>query len=74
MRISGKVVLEAMGSGVWIIVAGDGKKYLPVNMPEQLKIEGEEVRIVAKRSPQESLFMIGMPIEITSFYTLPKFG
>jgi len=74
MRISGKVIFEAMGTGSWMIEDHSGKKYLPINMPEQLKIEGEEVRIVAKPSDQDSLLMIGTPIEITSFHTLPKFS
>ena len=73
MRISGKVIFEGMGTGSWMIQDHSGKKYLPINMPDQLKVEGEEVRIVARRSSQDSLMMMGTPIEITSFHTLPKF-
>ncbi len=73
MRISGKIRFQDLGTGVWVIEDQSGKIFLPINMPEQLKIEGEEVRITARRSAADSLYMTGTPIEITSFHTLPKF-
>ena len=74
MKISGIVGFDDLGTGVWIIVDRAGNKYIPVNMPNQLKIVGEEVSVLARPSDQESAFMSGTLIEITSFHTLPKFG
>ncbi len=73
MRISGTVGYDDLGTGAWVIEDERGIKYLPINMPNQLKIVGEEVSVTAKVSDEESAFMSGTVIEITSFHTLPKF-
>ncbi|MCB0689611.1 MAG: hypothetical protein KDC53_23890 [Saprospiraceae bacterium] len=72
-KIQGKVIYENLSGGFWGIKGTDGKEYLPVNMPEQLKVEGANVEITAEESDQESIFMWGQAIKIVAFHTIPKF-
>ena len=72
MKIKGKVIFEDLGMGFWGIVGDDGREWLPVNMPNQLKVKGAVVEISAVESDMESIAMWGTPIEIISFHTLPK--
>lgn len=70
-RIKGKVVFQALGTGFWGIIDGQGREWRPVNMPEQLKHEGAEVNITARELKSDvSLFMWGTPIRIFSFRTI----
>ncbi len=73
MTIKGTVVFENLEMGFWGIVDDKGGKWLPVNMPEQLKVPGARVRIRARRSDMESMHMWGTAIEIVSFHTVPLF-
>ena len=66
-------VFENLEMGFWGIVDDEGRKWLPVNMPEQLKVPGARVRIRARPSDMESLQMWGTAIEIVSFHTVPLF-
>jgi len=70
MRIKGKVVYQNLEMGFWGIVASNGKKYRPVNMPEQLKTEGAEVSLIVKEVDEMSFIMWGTPVRIVSFHTL----
>lgn len=69
-QITGKVVFEHIGPGVWGIVDKKGKEWRPVNMPEQLKHEGREVTVVAKEVDDMSIFMWGTAVKIISFETI----
>ncbi len=65
LTIKGKVVFQDLGPGFWGIASNDGKKYRPVNMPENLKENGKVVLLKAKKVSEEpSIFMWGIPIEI----------
>lgn len=72
MKIKGKVIYQDLGVGFWGIIGDDGSEWLPVNMPNQLKVKGAEVEIQAIESDQESMAMWGSPIKILSFHTLPR--
>ena len=71
MTIQGKVVFKNIGPGCWGIVDDKGGEWRPVNMPEQLKYQGAEVRAKARQIPEEfSIFMWGTAVQISSFETL----
>jgi hypothetical protein len=69
-KISGKASFQNIEMGFWGIVSSNGKKYRPINMPEQLKIDGAEVHCVAREVEYDiDIFMWGSPVEIVSFET-----
>ena len=69
-NINGKVTYIQLGTGFWAIIGNDGKEWRPVNMPEQLKVEGKEVNVKAKEIEEEmSIFMWGTPVKIIRFNT-----
>ena len=71
MKIKGKIVYQNLGMGFWGIVGNDGREWLPINMPEQLKTSGAEVQVVAKKVEEDmSMHMWGEAIRIISFQTL----
>ena len=41
-KIKGKVVFQNLSGGFWGVVDQSGNEWRPVNMPEQLKLEGKE--------------------------------
>lgn len=45
MKVKGKVIYLPLEGGAYGIEADNGKKYLPVNMPNQLKKDGAEVNV-----------------------------
>ena len=70
-KITGKVVYQNLGVGFWGIVDKSGNEYRPINMPEQLKYKGAEVRVTIKEIEEEmSMFMWGTPVKIVSFRTM----
>ncbi len=73
MKIRGTVVFEPLEGGFWGIVDQSGQHWLPVNMPEQLKVRGAEVEVTALESDAMSIFNWGTPVEIRAFHTLPRF-
>ena len=71
MHITGKSRFIGLEGGFWAIEGDDGKKYTPINMPEQLKTEGARVRIRGQiLEGAASLSMYGEAIRIISFETL----
>ena len=71
MKITGIVRYIDLEGGFWGIEGKDGKKYLPVNMPEQLKTDGAEIEISAGQiKDMMSIAMWGEAIKIKSFHTL----
>lgn len=71
MKIKGKVVYQNLEMGFWGIEDHKGNQWRPVKMPEQLKHEGKEVEIKARKVNEDaSLFMWGTPIEIIAFETM----
>lgn len=70
MEIKGTVKYIDLEIGFWGIETADGEKFIPVNMPEQLKNQGREVEITAELSPDlGGLHMWGTYIKILSFET-----
>lgn len=69
-EIKGRVVYNDLEGGFWGIIDEDGKKYVPVNMPEQLKIENKWSTIVlTEKSFDAGIQMWGTYVEIISFET-----
>ena len=69
-KIKGKVVYQNLESGFWGIVDGEGNQWRPIEMPEQLKVEGKEVSLLIQEADEAaSLFMWGTPVKILSFST-----
>lgn len=73
MKIKGTVVRVNLEGGFWGIVDDAGKQWLPINMPEQLKVDGASVEVTAQEVDVMSMFSWGTTIEIRSFHTLPRF-
>lgn len=71
MTIKGTVVYQNLGMGFWGIEDAKGGQWRPVQMPEQLKYEGKQVEVTARKVKEDaSIFMWGTPIEIVSFETM----
>lgn len=70
MEISGKATFQNIEMGFWGIITSDGQKYRPINMPEQLKINGAKVNCIVRAVDYDmDIFMWGNPVEIISFET-----
>ncbi|WP_421948026.1 hypothetical protein [Phaeodactylibacter xiamenensis] len=71
IRIKGTIKHVKLEGGFWGIVADDGREYRPVQMPEQLKHDGESVEVTLKPEEEEmSIHMWGQPVKVVSFHTL----
>lgn len=70
MKIKGKVTYLSLEGGAYGIIDQGGKKYLPVNMPNQLKKDGAEVICSVRPADVASIVMWGEPVYILSFETL----
>lgn len=65
MKITGTVKYQNIEMGFWGIIGHDGKKYLPINLPEHLKQEGKEVFLTVKKVKDGvSMMMWGTMVEI----------
>lgn len=64
-KISGKVVFENIGTGIWGVVDNDGNEWRPVDMPEEMKKEGIIVDLTVEDAEEDvSIFMWGKPVKI----------
>ncbi len=71
IKVTGKVIYQELGMGFWGIEGEDGNNWLPINMPEQLKMKGETVSVTVKKlEGGVSVAMWGTPVKITSFTTI----
>ncbi len=70
MKIKGTVKYQELEGGFWSIIGDDGKEYAPIQMPEQLKLEGAKVNVLASEFDGMTMNMWGTPIVIKSFHTL----
>lgn len=71
ISIRGKAVYVSLEMGFWGIQTPSGKKYLPINMPEQLKENGSMVACKAiVVDDVVSMQMWGTPVKIVSFETI----
>lgn len=70
-KIKGRSEYISLETGFWGIVADNGEKYLPINMPEQLKTKGAEVECtVVDASDMDSMFQWGTLVRVVSFKTI----
>ena len=68
-HIKGKVTYQNLEGGFWGIIDERGTQWQPVQMPEQLKIDGKEVNLVVQEERVETIAMWGIPVRILSFHT-----
>lgn len=69
--ITGKVTHQKIEGGFWGIVDAQGGQWMVVNMPEQIKYPGKEVRVVVHvMDDQVGFAMWGTPVRIVSFHTM----
>jgi hypothetical protein len=69
-RIVGTVSYQDIGTGFWGITDTQGNKWRPVNMPEQLKVEGSRVRCTVRIIDEDmSIHMWGEAVKIIAFQT-----
>jgi hypothetical protein len=59
-----------MEGGAYGIIDEKGRKFLPINMPNQLKKDGAEVRCSVRTADVNTVMMWGEPVYIYSFETL----
>lgn len=70
MKIKGIVRHISLETGFWGIETESGEKYIPVNMPAQLKTEGREVEVDADVvRTMSGLHMWGEYVKVRSFET-----
>ena len=70
MKISGTVTHLSFENGAYGIIDDQGNKYLPVNMPNQLKRDGAKVTFSYRKADVVTSVMWGQPIYIYSFETI----
>ncbi len=70
MQTKGTVVHLSFENGAYGIIDAEGKKYLPINMPTQLKREGAKVTFRFRMADVVTAVMWGQPIYIYSFETI----
>jgi hypothetical protein len=70
MKIQGKVVYLSFEGGAFGIIDSTGRKFLPLNMPNQLKKDGASVTCTITPADAETMIMWGEPVYIESFETL----
>ena len=69
-KIKGKAKYLNIGSGFWGIIDSKGNEWLPINMPEQLKSDGQNVECRATDHDGDSMHMWGKLVKIVSFKTI----
>ena len=70
LKISGKVVYITLEGGAYGIIDSAGRKFLPLNMPNQLKKDGADVVCKIRPADIETTLMWGEPVYIESFETI----
>lgn len=63
------MVHQNLEGGFWGIEGNDGRQWLPLNMPEQLKEKGKEVSLTVKEADVVGVQMWGTPVKVVSFHT-----
>lgn len=65
ISITGTVTWKPLETGFYAIDADDGKKYEPINLPDEFAIDGLKVRVTARKlDDMVSVNMYGRIIEI----------
>lgn len=68
--IQGTVHYHNLEGGFWGITDTSGGKWLPINLPEQLKMENRKVKVKVKELDEETMIMWGTPVKVISFETI----
>lgn len=69
-RIKGTVRYQNIATGFWGIIDEQGNQWRPIEMPEQLKIEGKKVHLTINEIEEGfSIFMWGTAVELVTFHT-----
>jgi len=68
ISFKGNVTYVNLEGGFWGILSDDGKKYDPINLPEEYKREGLRVQVAAVVKNVVSIHMWGAVIEITAIH------
>lgn len=64
---TGKVMYFDLEGGFYGIVADDGERYLPLNLPDEYREDGLAVRFtVIEKSGVATIYQWGTPVEIVS--------
>lgn len=70
---TGTVVYIRLEGGFYGIMGDDGKRYYPLNLPEEYRVEGLRVRFEGViRSDVATFHMWGTPVELKSIEPLRK--
>lgn len=64
MKISGTVVFQNIGTGIWGIIDHQGNQWEIVNMPTKLQQEGKKISVNVTEDDGFSIFMWGTPVKI----------
>lgn len=64
------IVYKDIEGGFWGMITEDGKQYLPMEFPEQLKHEGRSVAVTLQEIDVMTSMSWGIPVEIVSFSTV----
>ncbi|OWY22796.1 hypothetical protein C7N43_02585 [Sphingobacteriales bacterium UPWRP_1] len=74
IQFNGKIVRKKIGPGFWGIEEdGNGNKWFPVNLPEELQQDGLPVWVEGEEMPDfVSVFMWGSGFTITGYKILPN--
>ena len=64
MKISGTVVFQNIGTGIWGIIDQQGNQWEIINMPKKFQHEGKKVSVNVAKEDSFSIFMWGTPVRI----------
>ena len=67
LHFDGTVSYKEFEGGFWAIDADDGRKFLPLTLPETFRQDGLKVTVEANEKPDVvDIYMYGTPIEIVT--------
>ena len=64
MKITGKVVFENIGTGIWGIIDNENNKWEVINLPKSLQKDGKIVSIDVTEEDSFSIYMWGTPVRV----------
>lgn len=72
LSITGQVSFQSLEGGFYGIVANDGKRYDPLNLPAEFRQDGLRIRVTGNARTDVATFrQWGTPLEITTIQRLP---
>lgn len=68
-KMEGTIKYIGLEGGFYGIIGDDGKKYQPINLPDEYRVDGLRVWFKARaREDLATIYMWGTPIEIIEIY------